>query len=141
MSKSSARKKPTLQETRNLRTLLLLSVFDAEAIGDRIRQARKETGATIEDFAALINVSTRSLSGYERGEVIPYKHIKRIAAVSGKPEQWLLHGDEARPNVTSPAPAPMVERAELAEILLLLRRILERLPDPGEPDREGSASV
>src|SRR4029077_7006859 len=79
--KSRTRNKLSATNARNLRTLVLLSVFEAEDIGARIRQARGAAGLTQVELAELIGVSTRSEQGYELGEVIPYRHMRKLAAV------------------------------------------------------------
>jgi transcriptional regulator with XRE-family HTH domain len=90
-----SRKKLSATDVRNLRTLLLLSVFDSQAIGDRIAQARNETGLTQEEIADLVGVSTRSWQGYEAGDVVPYRHMRRIEEVTRRSVVWILHGGEA----------------------------------------------
>jgi len=115
------RKKLSARDTRNLRTLLLLSVFAPEDIGARIAAARKEAGLTQEELADLIRVSTRSLQGYEGGEVIPYRHMGRLAEVLKRPAGWLLHGDQDESDATNAERLERIE-AQLTEIRELLRR-------------------
>jgi transcriptional regulator with XRE-family HTH domain len=94
MRSQVARRQLSATDTRNLRTLLLLSAFEDKEIGRRIAQARNVKGLRQEDLAPLIGVSTRSIQGYELGEVSPYKHLKAISEVLGRPVEWFLHGDE-----------------------------------------------
>ena len=94
MAQVKRRKKLSATNTRNLRTLLLLTVFAPEEIGGRIAIARRETGLTQEEAADLVGVSTRSWQGYELGEVVPYRHIDRISTVLNRTIAWLLHGDK-----------------------------------------------
>src|SRR3990167_1003749 len=103
-TKSSGRKKLTATDARNLRTLLLLNVFEPERIGARIARARTEAGVTQEELADLIGVSTRSLQGYEAGAVKPYRHLEALAAAVNKPMAWFLHGDDAAPDPQRIAP-------------------------------------
>jgi transcriptional regulator with XRE-family HTH domain len=94
------RKKPSATDVRNLRTLLLLSVFDPEDIAARLRQVRDEAGLTQEEMGDLVGVSTRSWQGYESGAVVPYKHIRRIAEVTNRSPGWLLHGETGSESAT-----------------------------------------
>jgi transcriptional regulator with XRE-family HTH domain len=87
------RKKVSATDARNLRTLLLLSVFAPEDIGARLKQARLEAGLTQEDMADLVGVSTRSWQGYEAGDVVPYRQMERIGEITQRTVAWLLHGD------------------------------------------------
>ena len=93
-AKSRGRKKLTATDARNLRTLLLLNVFEPERIGARIAIARTEAGVTQEELADLIGVSTRSLQGYEAGDVKPYRRLQEIAAALNRPVAWFLHGGD-----------------------------------------------
>lgn len=128
------RKKLTATEGRNLRTLLLLSVFEPEDIGARIAAARKEAGLTQEELADLVGVSTRSLQGYESGAVIPYRHMAKIADVAQRPVAWLLHGDEAEDEATNSERLARIE-AQLAEIRGLLARAAGQDEDPPSDER------
>lgn len=112
------RKKPSATDVRNLRTLLLLSVFEPEDIGARIAVARREAGLTQEELADLVGVSTRSLQGYESGDVIPYRHMEKLAAVTRRSVAWLLHGDIE--NETSVGERLEHIEGQLAEIRTLL---------------------
>ena len=66
-----------------------MSAFEDKQIGRRIAQARNVKGLRQEDLAPLI----RSIQGYELGEVSPYKHLKTISEVLGRPVEWFLHGE------------------------------------------------
>lgn len=122
------RKKLTATEARNLRTLLLLSVFQAQDIGGRIRQARHETGLTQEELADLVGVSTRSLQGYEGGDVVPYRHMGRIAEITTRSVAWLLHGET---ETVSPSVTERLDRIE--EQLDEIRGLLSGLGARGKP--------
>ena len=113
------RKKPSATDARNLRTLLLLSVFEPQDIGARIATARKEAGLTQEDLADLVGVSTRSLQGYESGEVVPYRHIGKISETLQRPAAWFLHGEAAEDEATNAERLGRIED-QLAEIRGLL---------------------
>lgn len=129
------RKNPSATEARNLRTLLLLSVFAPQDIGARIAAARKEAGLTQEELADLVGVSTRSLQGYESGEVVPYRHMDKIAEVTRQTVAWLLHGDTE----TEAAFGEQLERIE--EQLGEIRKMLaDRDGEPKPPPRPRRSS-
>lgn len=113
------RKKLAATEVRNLRTLLLLSVFEPEDIGARIAQARREAGLTQEDLGDLVGVSTRSLQGYESGDVVPYRHIGKLSDVLQRPAAWFLHGEATEDEATNSERLARIE-IQLAEIRGLL---------------------
>jgi transcriptional regulator with XRE-family HTH domain len=131
MRSQVTRKNLSATDARNLRTLLLLSVFEGQEIGDRIAQARKEKGLRQEDLADLINVSTRTIQGYELGETGQYKRLKAISDVLDKPVEWFLHGDQ------SSAPATVDEirelRGELGELREQVDQMLGLLRARGVP--------
>lgn len=79
--------------SRNFRTFLLVSQFEAEAIGARIALARKERGMTQEELASVASFSKRSLQDYERGVTIPYKHLRELATILKRKTEWFLYGD------------------------------------------------
>jgi transcriptional regulator with XRE-family HTH domain len=128
------RKKLAATELRNLRTLLLLSVFEPEDIGARIAAARHEAGLTQEELADLVGVSTRSLQGYEGGDVVPYRHMQKLAEVTRRPAAWLLHGDAAEDERTNAQRLDRIEE-QLAEIRGMLARLLR---DEAAPRRRRS---
>jgi transcriptional regulator with XRE-family HTH domain len=133
------RRKLAATDARNLRTLLLLSVFEPVDIGARIATARKEAGLTQEELADLVGVSTRSLQGYEAGEVVPYRHMARLSEVTRREVAWLLHGDD--PTSAAPADLRRVVREEVASALAHVEELLERLADqaPPAPPEAGSS--
>jgi transcriptional regulator with XRE-family HTH domain len=94
-----------------------------EGIGRRLAQARKEAGLTQEQIADLVGVTPRSIQGYEAGKVVPYRHLKRLEEITGKPSSWFLR------NETEPATLS----AEFADRLVaLVERVAaeaERLAD------------
>lgn len=97
ITKATPRKIISATEARNLRTLLLLSVFTPQEIGARLKHARLELGLTQEELADLVGVSTRSWQGYESGDVVPYRHMQKIAEITRKSVAWLIHGDTDEP--------------------------------------------
>ena len=94
----AATQKSAATNARNFRTFLLVSQFEAESIGARIAQARRESGLTQEQVSDVATFSKRSLQDYEAGVTIPWAHMREISALLGKPPEWFLHGDpEASP--------------------------------------------
>lgn len=132
-----ARKKLSSQDVRNLRTLLLLSVFEPQDIGARLKHARHEAGLTQEEMADLVGVSTRSWQGYEGGDVVPYRHMGRIAEITRRSVAWLIHGDT---DEVSHDPDEMQRlREELATEIARLRGLnddLEAELKPARPARK-----
>lgn len=122
------RKNLSATETRNLQTLLLLSVFEPHDIGARIASARKQAGLTQEELGDLVGVSTRSLQGYEAGHIVPYRHLGKISEVVNRPVGWLLHGEEAEDDPSNAERLSRIE-AQLGEIRGLLAGA-ERDEDP-----------
>jgi len=96
MRKQDARRQLSATEARNLRRLLLLNVFEPEAIGERIKQARERAGLRQEDLADILGVATRTLQNYEGATTKPFKQLNAIAAATGVTTEWLLHGDATR---------------------------------------------
>lgn len=95
----------------------------AYEVGKRIRQARLETeGGPLKqkELADLIQVSERSMSAYETGDVIPYFKMADIAAITGKSIAWILHGEKALETPGELAPI-------LEDIRDVLGKILERI--------------
>lgn len=112
------RKQLSATEARNLRTLLLLNVFEPEEIGVRIAQAREKAGLTQEELGDIIDMSTRQVQNYEAGDSKPYKKIKEIAAATGVTVEWLLG--------TEPSEQAAEAGADLAERLDRLAQAQER---------------
>lgn len=113
-----ATQKLAATNTRAFRSFLLVAQFEAREIGARIRQARDEQGMTQEELAALASFSKRSLQTYEAGQTIPYKHLREIGRLLGKPSEWFLYGDEANGNGTATPPLPTGVDLETALTIL-----------------------
>ena len=134
-AKSRGRKKLTATDARNLRTLLLLNVFEPERIGARIARARTEAGVTQEELADLVGVSTRSLQGYEAGAVKPYRHLDALASALNRPVAWFLHGDDVAPDPQRMTPLLGELEAEVARFRHL-NDALEAELAPARPDHK-----
>lgn len=135
ITKASPRKIITATEARNLRTLLLLSVFTPQEIGARLKHARLELGLTQEELADLVGVSTRSWQGYEAGDVVPYRHMQKIAEITRKSVAWLIHGDTDEPTRDPDWMQPL--REELSAEVVRLRGLNDALEAELKPARPG----
>ena len=111
--------KSAATSSRNFRTFLLVSQFEARAIGERIARALNEAGLTQEEMAELASFSKRSLQDYEAGITIPYRHMREIAALTRKPTEWFLYGED--PEVSDLANRVDHLQEQLDEVLALLR--------------------
>lgn len=90
-----AAQEPAWRNSRSFRTFLLLQQFEAKEIGARIAQARKERGLTQEELAEIGSFSKRSLQDYETGVTTPYRKVRELSRLLGKPTEWFLYGDTA----------------------------------------------
>lgn len=79
---------------RKFRTFLLMTQFEAKAIGARIARARDEAGLTQEELAEMASFSKRSLQDYEAGTTIPYRHMREISSLLNREVPWFLHGEQ-----------------------------------------------
>lgn len=119
MRSQTARKKLSATDIRSLRTLVLVEVLELADIGLRIQKARIEAGLRQEDLAPLINVSTRTLQSYEGGSPALYRKIREIATITGRPVEWLLHGDPPEPtDLAGQGVALVLDRLEGLEVKL-----------------------
>lgn len=64
-------------------------------IGSRITAARRESGLTQREIAELLGVTIRTIQNYESGAVIPYRHLRRIEAITHRRSGWILEGNQA----------------------------------------------
>ena len=89
------------------------------AIGERIRQARRELGLTQSALAERVGVMLGVLDQFETGKTDAARHLEKIAEATGKPVAWFLEG-EADDERSARAGAPesdLEERArELAQL-------------------------
>lgn len=115
---------PAATKARNFRSFLLMAQFEAEEIGARIKRARELAGLTQEELAALASFSKRSLQDYETGVTVPYKHLRELGMLLGKPVEWFL-GQADSPDV----------REELAALRDKVDELLRR-SEPAPPEAE-----
>lgn len=139
MRSQVARKHLSATTARNLRTLLLMNVFEPEEIGDRIARARERAGLRQEDLADLIGMSTRQVQNYESGASKQYSKLRAIADATGATVEWLLHGDPENEDVKDERAAVLLERVEAVhEELRQLRTLLEHVAGGRTPGRKAS---
>lgn len=120
MRRPNETQNPAATNSREFRRFLLMAQFEAKEIGARIAQARREAGLTQEQLAELAPFSHRSLQDYERGQVIPYRQMRDIAQLLGRPVEWFLHGEkEDEPEVLEQL-AELADRLERVEAMLRL---------------------
>lgn len=123
----SATQKAAATKGRNFRSFLLVSQFEAQSIGARLAQARREAGLTQEQVGDVATFSKRSLQDYEAGVTIPYKHLRELGSIYKREVAWFLHGD---PDELSEDRLLGIE-AQLVEALDRLQRVEELLRDDG----------
>ena len=82
----------------------------------RIKQARKAAGFTQEDFANLLNVTTRTWQNYERDRV-PFRRLGEIARLTSVQQEWLVRGDQKESD-----PTPVLDRLEELQALVVAFR-------------------
>lgn len=120
------------KRTRKVRTFRrdgylaqLMGELDRAAIGLRLRQAREEAGLSRPEMAELLTVHWRTIQNYEspKEHVVPFDRLDEWARITGRPKEWLLHGDD--PVVLGDDRLGAIEH-ELAEINTRLDR-LEKL--------------
>ncbi len=121
MRSQVARKQLSATDSRNLRRLLLLNVFEPEKIGARIRQARERAGLRQEDLASLVGVATRTIQNYEAGDTKPFSKLKEISAALGVKVEWLLQDGAEEQKWLSPL------QAELEDGVARLLQVVEKL--------------
>lgn len=93
-------------------------------IGVRLRQARDEAGLLQKDLAEKLGVSERSISAYEQGEVVPFRHMRDLEKILDRPVEWFLRGEIP----AEPTQLALEEiRGELQEIKLILRGLAAQL--------------
>lgn len=66
-------------------------IYDNDSVRERLRQLRKETGWTRDEFCERTDISRNTLVRYETGQVVPKLEIVgRIASATGYSVDWIL---------------------------------------------------
>lgn len=130
----TAAKKLAATKARNFRTFLLMQQFAADEIGARIKQARLERGLKQEELAEMASFSKRSLQDYEGGVTIPYRHMRELAKLLKRREEWFLYGDDEDAAALSERFADQLDRltVEATAIGDAVQEILRRLDEGGD---------
>jgi len=97
-----------------------------QSIAQRIRQARTQKEMDQAKLAAKLDVATRTVQRWEKGEQVPdSNYLMRIAKVTGVAPHWLLTGDGEMFTRTPaeakvfPLPTSRYKRVELVSLPLL----------------------
>jgi repressor LexA len=97
-----------------------------QSIAQRIRQARAQKEMDQAKLAAKLDVATRTVQRWEKGEQVPdSNYLMRIAKVTGVAPHWLLTGDGEMFPFKSPdakilpLPTGRYKRVELVSLPLL----------------------
>jgi repressor LexA len=95
-------------------------------IGQRIREARLRKELDQTDLAAKIDVATRTVQRWEKGEQVPDSNfLMRIAKATGVIPHWLLAGDgevyslPGKPSNVIPIPTSRYRKVNLIHLPLL----------------------
>jgi transcriptional regulator with XRE-family HTH domain len=99
---------------------------DAEAISQRIREARTQSGLTQRQLADVLEVHVRTIENYERGE-INYRTLGAIAAATGRQVEWILHGEDGLAGNPATAEQIRLLRDEVTAIREQVERMIEML--------------
>lgn len=99
----------------------------AKAIGERIAQARREKdGMTQRALSIKLDITERSIADWESGRTIPYKHMRRLEELLGRPASWFLYGENGASPPTATIEDIMRRLEDLEsnqkEILALLKK-------------------
>ena len=97
-----------------------------QTVGQRLVAARKEMGMKQVEVAELIHVSERTMHAYESDEVVPFRKLKELSELLGRPMSWILHGDKAEQTPGDLGP-------QLSEILGVLEEIRDGLKPKAAP--------
>lgn len=98
----------------------LMAELDRAEIKARLKQAREEAGLTQPELADALELHWRSVQNYEsKSGPVPWNLLGRWAATTGRPHDWILHGDAAP--VSSEELNQL--RADLADVKESLERV------------------
>jgi transcriptional regulator with XRE-family HTH domain len=84
---------------------------------------------TQEEMCEMTTFSKRSLSDYENGVTIPYKHLREISALLGRDVAFFLHGE------------PEAKADSRESILLRLQELRESVDGSAESAAEAIGSL
>jgi repressor LexA len=100
-------------------------------LGERVRTARENKELDQQTLALKIDVATRTLQRWEKGEQVPdSNYLMRLAKQTGVRPEWLLTGEgELYPPVNSPANIiPLVHDKSFRKVTLVEIPVLSSVP-------------
>ncbi|HEY6192801.1 MAG TPA: XRE family transcriptional regulator [Bacteroidota bacterium] len=100
-------------------------------LGERVRTARENKELDQQTLAVRIDVATRTLQRWEKGEQVPdSNYLMRLAKQTGVRPEWLLTGEgELYPPVNSPANIiPLVHDKSFRKVTLVEIPVLSSVP-------------
>lgn len=76
-----------------------MAEIERRQITGRIKKARKEAGLTQAEMAEALQVYGRTYQNYEseKSPRVPWGELDKIAKLTGKTTQWIIHGDTPTP--------------------------------------------
>jgi transcriptional regulator with XRE-family HTH domain len=105
-------------------------------VGARITRARKESGLTQAELAAMLGITTRSVQNYESGAIVPWRHLSHIETITRRRSGWLLRGDGGPGEVEGTIGALLAVMEQhhvvLREHLRILKQNMDRLQEQRE---------
>ena len=66
-------------------------IVSPRAVGERLKEIRKDLGYTQKEFASKLNISQQNLSRYESGKLSISLHIVVTLSEMGYDTNWLLY--------------------------------------------------
>jgi transcriptional regulator with XRE-family HTH domain len=114
-------------KTRKLRKFAARMALEEQKIRERIAEARMSAGLTQAELAELCSVHKRTVEEWEN-TYVPWRHLEKIASVTGRSQEWLLHGEGEL------APADIGTRLQRVEGML--EEVLRRLPPEATSQQE-----
>jgi transcriptional regulator with XRE-family HTH domain len=101
----------------------LMAELDRAAISTRLGESREQAGLTQPEIADVLHVHWRTVQNWEspRDSAVPWDRLDEWAQITGRPKEWLLHGD------------PPESKPDLSEINAKLDQLLEErvaIPSP-----------
>ncbi len=98
-------------------------------VGQRLRQARRETGLTQDRLAALLDVTFQQIQKYEAGHSrIAAGRLREIAIALGKPIEYFFEPIEP---VTAHSPDGQI-RLQLRDLRRDAKKLLDQIENPDD---------
>jgi transcriptional regulator with XRE-family HTH domain len=123
----------------------LAEQLERAKIKARIKKAREEAGLTQTELGDLMvpPAHMRTVQDWESASTgtVPFRHVPRIAEVTGRSTTWLLHGTDEPPPEFSNLLAELRQTAEaLQEAATSLAESADRVGDAAARLRDGRSS-